>query len=190
MSSILTPGFADPVSGAQSCFRGVLDAMARPGQVHRIEAVLAPAPLTSAAAALLLTLVDHETPLWLDPDAAPAQDWISFHTGAPPQTLARAMFAMALSLPDLATLPNGTDEMPETAATVILQLPSLTTGRRYILHGPGLRHPVEIRLTGLPENFATIWQANHALFPRGIDLILCAGDQLMALPRSVTVTEP
>ena len=27
------------------------------------------------------------------------------------------------------------------------------------------------------------------LFPRGIDLILCAGDTLAALPRSVTVRE-
>jgi alpha-D-ribose 1-methylphosphonate 5-triphosphate synthase subunit PhnH len=190
MTSTLTPGFADPVTGAQSCFRAVLDAMARPGSLHRTVAIAPPAPLTNAAAALLLTLTDHETPLWLDPDATPAQDWIAFHTGAPPQPLARATFAMALSLPDLTTLPTGTDEMPETSATVILQLPSLTTGRRYILEGPGLRHPTEIRLTGLPENFATLWQANHALFPRGIDLILCAGDHLMALPRSVTVTEP
>jgi alpha-D-ribose 1-methylphosphonate 5-triphosphate synthase subunit PhnH len=48
---------------------------------------------------------------------------------------------------------------------------------------------VLLNADGLPADFATIWQRNHALFPRGIDLILCAGNQLTALPRSVTVRE-
>ena len=79
--------------------------------------------------------------------------------------------------------------MPETSATVILQVASLTAGRRFVLEGPGLREPTDLRVDGLPADFAAIWQRNHALFPRGIDLILCAGDRLTALPRSVTVKE-
>jgi alpha-D-ribose 1-methylphosphonate 5-triphosphate synthase subunit PhnH len=185
----LSPGFADPVADAQSCFRAVLDAMARPGQVRSVPGVAAPAPLCDAAAAVLLTLTDHETSLWLDADAEPARVWIAFHTGAPTATVDRAMFAMALSLPDLAELPAGTDEMPETAATVILQVASLTTGRRFILAGPGLRQPTMITIDGLPANFAAVCQRNHALFPRGIDLILCAGNQLAALPRSISVKD-
>jgi alpha-D-ribose 1-methylphosphonate 5-triphosphate synthase subunit PhnH len=94
---------------------------------------------------------------------------------------------MALSLPELAALPNGTDEMPETSATVILQVSALGSGRRFRLEGPGLRQPTELRVDGLPDEFVAIWQQNHALFPRGVDLILCAGDRLAALPRSVTV---
>jgi alpha-D-ribose 1-methylphosphonate 5-triphosphate synthase subunit PhnH len=189
MSSDLSPGFADPVTSAQSCFRSVLDAMARPGRVQTVSGVSAPAPLCDAAAAVLLTLADHETPLWLDPDATAARTWIGFHTGAPLAPVNQAMFAMALSLPDLAELPNGTDEMPETSATVILQVASLTTGRRFTLEGPGLRWPATLNVDGLPPNFAAIWQRNHALFPRGLDLILCAGDNLTALPRSVVVKE-
>jgi alpha-D-ribose 1-methylphosphonate 5-triphosphate synthase subunit PhnH len=189
MSTILTPGFADPVMDAQSCFRSVLDGMARPGRVHTIQGVCAPPPLCDAAGAVLLTLADHETPLWLDPAAASATTWIAFHTGAPVEPAARAMFAFTLSLPDLTGFPAGTDEMPETAATIILQVASLRTGRRFILEGPGLREPVFLNADGLPADFATIWQRNHALFPRGIDLILCAGSQLTALPRSVTVRE-
>jgi alpha-D-ribose 1-methylphosphonate 5-triphosphate synthase subunit PhnH len=190
MSDDLATGFADPVFGGQACFRAVLDAMARPGQVRAVAGVSAPEPLCRAAAAVLLTLVDQETPLWLDPDAEVARSWIAFHTGAPPSAPPSAGgFVMALSLPELTALPNGTDEMPETSATVILQVSALGSGRRILLEGPGLRQPTEMRVDGLPNEFVTIWQQNHALFPRGVDLILCAGDHLAALPRSVTVKE-
>jgi alpha-D-ribose 1-methylphosphonate 5-triphosphate synthase subunit PhnH len=188
-SESLTAGFANPVTDAQGCFRAVLDAMARPGRIHTVHGVVAPIPLCDAAAAVLLTLTDHESPLWLDPDAEPARGWIDFHTGACCGPIGRALFAMALALPDLAELPNGTHEMPETSATVILQLASLSAGRRFILQGPGLRQPGLLSVEGLPADFAAIWQRNHAGFPRGIDLILCAGNQLTALPRSVTVQD-
>jgi len=189
MSTGLSAGFGDPVAGAQSCFRAVLDAMARPGRVHSVKGVSGPAPLCDAAAAVLLTLADHETPLWLDPVAADAQTWIAFHTGASFVPAAQAMFAMALSLPDLTELPDGSDEMPETSATVIVQVASLIKGKRFVLEGPGLREPAILAVDGLPPDFAAIWQRNHGLYPRGIDLILCAGDRLAALPRSVTVRE-
>jgi alpha-D-ribose 1-methylphosphonate 5-triphosphate synthase subunit PhnH len=190
MNDILTPGFADPVADAQSCFRAVMDAMARPGRIHEVGGLNAPAPLCDAAAAVLLTLADHETRLWLDPAAHAASDWIAFHTGAPTTpSLAQAMFAVALTLPDMAELSAGTDEAPETSATVILQLTSLASGARYLLSGPGLREPAVLAVDGLPADFATVWARNHALFPRGIDLLLCAANQLAALPRSVTVRE-
>ena len=141
MSTDLASGFADPVTDAQVCFRAVLDAMARPGLVRAVRGVSAPAPLCNAAAGVLLTLIDQETPLWLDPASTAARAWIAFHTGAPIVDTKRAAFAMALSLPDLAELPSGSDEMPETSATVILQIASLTEGRRFVLEGPGLRAP-------------------------------------------------
>ncbi|WP_158932883.1 phosphonate C-P lyase system protein PhnH [Acidisphaera sp. S103] len=189
MSNDLSPAFADPIADAQSCFRSVLDAMARPGHRHATSGVSAPAPLCDAAAAVLLTLADHETPLWLDPAAADASVWITFHTGAPAAPPAQAMFAMALSLPDLTHLSVGTDETPETSATVILQVASLTTGQRYVLEGPGLREPKVVAIDGLPPDFAAIWQRNHAQYPLGVDLILCAGNQLTALPRSVSIKD-
>jgi alpha-D-ribose 1-methylphosphonate 5-triphosphate synthase subunit PhnH len=189
MISELTPGFRDPVADAQSCFRAVLDAMARPGQVHQVGGVSAPPPLCNAAAAVLLTLADQETPLWLDPAAEQARTWIAFHTGAPIVATGRAMFAMALSLPDISDFSDGSDEMPETSATIILQATSLREGRRFVLEGPGLRHPRILAINGLPMDFDVIWKRNHGLYPRGLDLILCAGDELTALPRSVSIRE-
>ncbi|HEY1935851.1 MAG TPA: phosphonate C-P lyase system protein PhnH [Acetobacteraceae bacterium] len=191
MSGIVLPGFAEPVAGAQACFRAVLDAMARPGQVHEAGAGLTPpAPLVPASAAVLLTLVDHDTPLWLDAAAGSAREWIAFHCGAPiVEDAAACSFALALSWLDLGVLPAGSYEAPETSATLIVQVRSLGSGQRFRLEGPGLREPVVLAIDGLPSGFAEIWQRNHALFPCGIDVVLCAGTRLAALPRSVTVRE-
>jgi alpha-D-ribose 1-methylphosphonate 5-triphosphate synthase subunit PhnH len=185
------PGFADPVTEAQATFRALLDAMARPGTVHSAGAHLAaPAPFDQATAAVLLTLVDHETPLWLDPAAAPARDWLAFHCGAVLVGASdAARFAVALSFPDLATLSAGSHETPEDSTTLILQVPSLASGVRYQLSGPGLREPRLFSVSGLPPPFIEQWRNNHGLFPRGVDIILCAGTMLAALPRSIAIEE-
>jgi alpha-D-ribose 1-methylphosphonate 5-triphosphate synthase subunit PhnH len=186
---VTLPGFEDPVGQAQACFRAVLDAMARPGTLVRAgEGLTPPAPLDSATAAVLLTLVDHDTPLWLDAKTAAARDWIAFHCGAGfTDTPTDAAFALAVAMPDLLTLSPGTHEQPETGATLILQVRNLTGGTRYRLRGPGLRATASISVDGLPHDFVAIWQRNRSGFPLGVDLVLCAGTTLAALPRSVIV---
>ncbi len=83
----LPAGFVDKVLSAQSTFRSVMDAMARPASVQRVTAsVGAPSRLMRGTAAIALTLFDHDTPIWLDPTLAAAPDiakWLKFHTGAP-----------------------------------------------------------------------------------------------------------
>ena len=186
---VTLPGFADPVGDAQATFRAVLDAMARPGTLMPAgQGLTPPAPLDPAAAAVLLTLVDYDTALWLDPATDAARGWIAFHCGAEfTDAPARAAFALALALPDLARLSPGTHEQPETAATLILQVASLHEGTRYRLRGPGLRGTSTLSVRGLPDDFVALWQRNRAGFPLGVDLVLCAGTTLAALPRSVTV---
>src|SRR5215472_6438704 len=95
---MLAPAFADPARATQSVFRCVMEAMARPGLPRPLVLQLdAPAPLGPAAAALALTLLDYETPFWLDPPLATApelREWFKFHTGAPlTADGARAAFA-------------------------------------------------------------------------------------------------
>lgn len=189
MTDTLTPAFVDPVADSQACFRAVLAAMSRPGSVHTLAAFAAPAPLCGSVASVLLTLVDQETPLWLDPAAAAARPWIAFHTGAAAAALGTATFAVALTLPPLEALHTGADETPEASATVILQVASLTDGPRFTVEGPGLPAPAVLAVTGLPADFAAIWQRNHERFPLGVDLILCAGNQVAALPRSIAIGE-
>ncbi len=185
------PGFADPATDAQSCFRAVLDAMSRPGPMPAAGAGLRPPmPLDPATAAVLLTLADADTPLWLDPAASAAADWAAFHCGAPrAEGIGAAVFACALMMPALSSLHPGSDLAPEGAATLILQVPALGRGTPFRLSGPGLRAPALLRLEGLPDDFAAQWAANHALYPCGVDVVLCEGERLCALPRSVRIEE-
>jgi len=185
------PGFADPVSGAQACFRAVLGGMSCPGSLHDAgHGLTPPPPLDPATAAVLFTLVDADTPLWLAPDCVAAGDWIAFHCGATVvPDIAHAAFAVATEMPDLGTLNAGSDEGPEEAATLVLQVRGLGQGARLRLAGPGLAAPATLLVDGLPDGFAAIWADNHALYPRGVDIILCAGTTLAALPRSVRIAE-
>ena len=189
MTGLDLPGFADPVTGAQAAFRAVLDATARPGRVCEAGADLTPpAPLGRAAAAVLLALVDHDTPLFVAPGYERAREWIAFHSGASiAANLGDCIFGLARAMPDLSLIPAGSYEAPELSATLILEVASLSRGTRYRLSGPGLRAPATLTVDGLPERFVELWSDNRRQFPCGVDLILCADATLAALPRSVTI---
>ena len=69
----LLPGFADPVLDAQRVFRGVMEALARPGSLQPLaDLPEVPAPLTPELAAIALALADADAPLWLDAPLAGA----------------------------------------------------------------------------------------------------------------------
>ncbi|CAN5135731.1 phosphonate C-P lyase system protein PhnH [soil metagenome] len=188
-------GFANPVASSQSVFRCVMNALARPGSVQSVtDTVTAPRPLMSAAAAVALTLFDHDTPIWIDRHFAAESgiaSWLRFQTGAPitPEA-ARAAFALIYSgaaLPDFETFALGTPEYPDRSTTLVVQVDSLTEGEGLVLSGPGIRGASSLNAVGLPSDFIERMQANSALFPRGVDLLLVCGNALVALPRSTHV---
>lgn len=191
-------GFVDPVYQSQAVFRAVMDAMARPGSVHAIarETLLPPAPLSPCAAAVALTLCDHDTPVWLDPPLAKAPglaEWLTFHTGAPVTgDSRRAAFAFIRhgeTLPEFGKFAAGTGEYPDRSITLIVQLDSLAGGDAMRLSGPGVLGSRLFAPHPLPNDFVTRWSANNALFPRGVDLVLCSADAVAALPRSTRITK-
>lgn len=187
----LTPGFADPVLDAQACFRAVLEAMSRPGRIVVAGTALRPpAPLAPAAAAVLLALADADTPLWSDA-GADAEAWLRFHCGAPfVAAPGDAAFVVACATPPaLDALAAGTEEQPQRGATLLVQVAALEPGAGWRLTGPGIEHEHRLAVTGAPAGFLAAWARNHARFPRGVDVVLCADDRLAALPRSVSIAE-
>ncbi|AYG57604.1 phosphonate C-P lyase system protein PhnH [Rhizobium jaguaris] len=194
----LTGGFADPVFDAQSVFKMMMDAMARPGTIQTVNSDIAPpAPLDIAAGAIGLTLCDHDTPVWLSAGLGRSTmpEWLSFHTGAAvtsEKIEARFAFIEAgIALASLNQFAVGTQEYPDRSTTLVLEIAALEGGKELALSGPGIADIRMIAPIGLPDTFLRIWNDNRALFPRGVDLILTAGRQFLCLPRTtkIIVTE-
>lgn len=190
-------GFTDPVLASQSVFRGVMNALARPGTIQILPthvAVAGPGAMSPGVAALVLALADHDTPVWFDPALAAdkeAANWLRFHTGAPlVEHKTQCVFALigdGRSMPPLEQFALGSDEYPDRSATLIVQVDTLTEGPPLVLSGPGIRGTTVCRAGGLPANIAEQLAANRTLFPRGIDLVLVRGTQLISIPRSTRV---
>jgi alpha-D-ribose 1-methylphosphonate 5-triphosphate synthase subunit PhnH len=150
MSALLTDlgtAMANPVAGAQACFRAALDAMSRPGRIVALPPVAtaglrvpaarsrdggAEVPMAEATASLLLTLLDAECAVRLhgafDHDAM--LSWLRFHTGAraalPGEpaafTVVRAADARAAQWE---ALDLGSDEAPQRGGTLVVEVPRL-----------------------------------------------------------------
>jgi alpha-D-ribose 1-methylphosphonate 5-triphosphate synthase subunit PhnH len=185
----MLPGLADPVRDSQVVFRAVLDAMAHPGRIVDVPGPCpVPARLDPAAAAVALSLIDFETPLWLDTDDPAVLEYVKFHCGCPVVAgPGQARFALATapgSLPRLSAFDAGSDAFPDCSATLILQVSTLATGRGRTLTGPGIAGEARLDVTGLSAGFWADWAENHASFPRGVDVLLSAGTVIAALPRT------
>src|SRR4030081_1988903 len=185
-------GFADNVLSAQSTFRSVMDAMARPGSVQRVAAAAGmPAPMMRGTAAIALTLFDHDTPLWLDPLMSATSDvtkWLKFHTGAPvianSSICSFALVGDARALPALDRFSFGTNEYPDRSTALILQVDSLTHGPTLKLRGPGIDGTAVLQAAIQPPDLFERLAINSALFPRGIDVVLVHDDTIVAIPRT------
>ena len=192
----LLPGFQDPVREGQAAFRIILDAMSNPGTLRTVLlAAGAPQGVGSAAGAALLTLADMDTPVWLDPSLTDAElaTWLRFHCNCPlTNDPLAAVFALALSdekASNLGRFNLGDAKYPDRATTVILVLPALTGGAPMRLQGPGIETEMEIAPCGLSADFWSVRTQLNSKFQYGLDLILCAGDQLICLPRTTRTLE-
>ncbi|WP_299077587.1 phosphonate C-P lyase system protein PhnH [uncultured Ruegeria sp.] len=182
----LSGGFADPAVQSAQAFRSVMEAMARPGTIQDIGGAEPPAPLSKAAGAVLLTLCDTETPVYLagkaDCDAVRA--WLAFHTGAPVTGSSHCMFAVGCweTLTPLSGYSIGTPEYPDRSVTLIVECPELVASGA-TLKGPGIKETAHL---SLPDK--EVLRVNGTLFPLGLDFIFTSGNRLAALPRTTEVS--
>jgi alpha-D-ribose 1-methylphosphonate 5-triphosphate synthase subunit PhnH len=188
----LPAGFADKVLSAQTTFRSVMDAMARPGSVQRIVAATgAPAAMMRGTAAIALTLFDHDTPVWLDPPMSETSEvakWLKFHASAPvvadPSICSFALVGDPAALPDLDRFSFGSNEYPDRSTTLVLQVESLSEGPAVELIGPGIDGSAVLQVSVRAPDIFDRFAVNAALFPRGIDVVLVHDDCIVAIPRT------
>lgn len=190
----IRPAFANPSIDAAHAFRAILEALSEPGKIVPMAAELvAPEPLQATAGAAILTLVDNETALFLDP-ALSTPDvlaWLRFHTGAAIvadlQSAAFAVIGEPCMFDAYERLAVGTSMFPDRSATVVLIVERLEQTAGIRLTGPGIQSETSIGTTpALPR----LWQAlrsNHAIYPLGFDCLLAAPGAIAGLPRSTRI---
>lgn len=196
VANAIRPAFRDSAREQQAVFRKIMDAMAHPGRIVALDAGFEPpAPLSASAAAILLTLADYETPVWLDaplmatPDAAA---FLRFHTGAKlagaPGAASFALIADPAGAPPLSAFAQGLPDYPDRSTTVIYQVQAIEPeGWRF--SGSGIEREATLSAGPLPQDFAAQLADNRARFPLGVDVIFAAPGAIAALPRSVRLME-
>lgn len=182
-------GFSDQVMDSNAVFRAVLDAISHPGSIREMPVSLPQIEgVDYAAQALLLTLADGDTPIWLDESTeASFGDYLKFHCGSPitsdPQCAWFGLVVSKAGLDQLENFPVGDDEYPDRSATIVLQVPSLVGGSVQRLWGPGIEGEIAVS-PAIDAKFWAFWKRNTALYPRGVDVVFSSGSGLLALPRS------
>jgi alpha-D-ribose 1-methylphosphonate 5-triphosphate synthase subunit PhnH len=198
--STLGAGFSHEALGSQAVFRCALQALSHPGRCFNLPSnAQAPKGAHPAAAALLLAMLDSDCSVWLSPRLAAgnAALWLQFHTGCvvlnSPEKASFVWVAQGDNMPALQSLQQGTDAYPDQSATCVMevtQLDAADTTHAWHLTGPGIQTSQQLLVQGLPADFEAQWSANHARFPRGVDLFFASGDQLAGLPRTTRLVTP
>lgn len=192
----------DEVFDAQRHYRVLLDCMARPGKVGRLERVALdpPAGLHPATALVAFGLLDADTSFAVEPATVDHAAYLAANTNAHRTEVPEAQFLFTNGEAPAEVLDGancGSLLYPDTAATVLLQIVEasvepLTGGLKLELQGPGIPGTRTIFVRGLSEDMLLALQARNAEFPLGLDAILtfngAAGEPcLMALPRTTRV---
>ncbi len=196
-SECMEGGFRSPVFDAQKAFNTLMNTMARPGLVGAMPSLASgPPPMFDTSAAVMMTLLDSDTAIWLAPSVASSSDisgWLSFHTGAPATEVHdEAQFAFAAAsdeLPDLAKFAQGSQEYPDRSTTLIIQVETLANGKDLSLSGPGIKNRTGVSIGEIPPYFLERWAVNNQRFPRGVDVIFTSRTSIMCLPRTTVVEQ-
>ena len=190
----IQPGFSNPVYSSQEVFRRCLSAMSRPGTLIEVaHDAEVPEPLTPAAGALALTLLDHDTTVWLSPSLQCEEviTFLRFHTGCTvtdePMKAAFGFVHSPAELPPFEAFALGSEEFPQDSITLVLQSHGLASGIGWPLSGPGIHRSNLLRAAGYGADFAGMWAANHRRFPCGADVIFASANLLCGLPRTTMI---
>ncbi len=164
----------------QQVFRQLVSAHARPGTVATLEGC-------QMEKAILAALADQESSL-ADPDGLLTErDWQRL--GARREAPEAAAFVVLDGDRQPTFEPRlGTLASPEFGATLIFKIKALTGGdTSWRLTGPGVEGVVQFAPKGLNPAWLDKRGDWNGQFPLGVDLIVCAGDSFLALPRTTQV---
>jgi alpha-D-ribose 1-methylphosphonate 5-triphosphate synthase subunit PhnH len=190
MQSQVQPGLTNPVYDAQGIFRLLLNGMAEPGLIARLDDVQDfPVGLNAASYAIALTLFDQDTCIHLSSSLQhdAIKDSLRFHSAVdlvPSCDMADFVICNEIDRPDLDQLNAGSETYPDQSCTLIIQCDSFFKGIIYRATGPGIETSRKIRCSGFNDTLLHQRESLAAQFPLGIDLILTCGREFFCIPRT------
>jgi len=181
----------DPVHDTRETFRALCDALSRPGTVQR-------APAAPADHAVLATLLDHEVTTHTTDERL--RDTLSSQGRLSASDPEHADIVHTHGEPDwdVRDLARGSLLEPSDGATAIYRVETLSseppaepTGQSedvvdVCLSGPGVPGTRTVQIGLRSAELERIREA-QSTYPRGVDVIFTAGDQIATVPRSATV---
>lgn len=168
----------------QQLFRGLLNAMARPGSLEKSVSPQAGEPI---GLPVLAVLVDAAVTLADPHQLLRKSDWPFLHATEKPADTADYILCdgnrAAGFSPKLGTL-----NCPEQSATLIIAVGGFNAGATCLqLKGPGIAKAAKLRIDGLDPSWIQARQDWVCEFPLGVDLILVSETELAAIPRTTKV---
>jgi alpha-D-ribose 1-methylphosphonate 5-triphosphate synthase subunit PhnH len=194
IAELLPPVGSGSVTRDQLSFRSVLSALAQPGLVTNINPNRDPSPWPIDAATLyvLAMVLDSDVRLWVASSFPPAvRESARFYFGVElTGDQLQADFALLtdpVGLLPVSRFSTGTALQPELGATAILQVDDFVSGSVARLTGPGIESSTVCSPAGFTSEVWKKLAQQRVQFPCGIDLLVCSGDHLLAIPRSTTI---
>lgn len=180
----------------QQAYRQLLDSLARPGRLHTIEPSQAyGVNIFDQTLDVLQTLLDGEVSFHLVGNDTETVSEIELRTLANETTLDEAEFIIVPEsageeglLEALTRAKRGTIISPEKSSSLIIEVSTLSEGSTYRCQGPGIESTHEFQTT-LPADFTETLMTVNEEFPRGIDLYLLDGTQILGLSRTTKIEE-
>ncbi|MDP1541279.1 MAG: phosphonate C-P lyase system protein PhnH [Methylotenera sp.] len=169
----------------QRAFRKIMNAFARPGAIEILEGE------TLESGALLLTLatlLDGATTLADFDGMLSEHDMARLEVATVAAEQARFVLTHGEAAPAF-TPSLGTLESPDMGATILLKIQAIGSGHRLKLTGPGVDGACEVAVNGLHPAWIAAHQNWNSAFPLGVDFLLVAEHQVMALPRTTRIEE-
>ncbi len=190
----------DEVFDAQRHFRAILDSMARPGKINRLDPVeLTPAgSLNRSSVLVAFALMDGDTTFEVARMERGEGAYLSANTNAVRMEIAKAdfVFASGEESPEMLESANcGTLTYPDQSATLVLQVACASAAPasgslKLSLEGPGVNGTATLFVSGLSPDLLLAIEARNAEFPLGLDTFLTFEDEsgascVVGMPRTV-----
>jgi alpha-D-ribose 1-methylphosphonate 5-triphosphate synthase subunit PhnH len=184
----------DEIFHAQAHFRLLLDSMARPGKLNKLEepAVNPPAGIHKATALVAFALLNRDVCFYAG-GRPEIEEYIKTNTFSSAAAADEADFVFisgAGTAQGLKMAKTGELEYPEKSATAVIDIEQIfdrptddTT--ELILAGPGVNGEKRIYVRGLSQEVLLTIKEHNCEYPLGIDVVLVDKQgQLACLPRS------